>query len=119
MRKRQVGIEPLFAEAKAWHGRYRFRLRGLPKFNAEALPIAVGQNRKRLLSQRGWSRPFPSGAPDRVLPPLPGVLAVVSGGTRPPFTSHAPPRSPTPSPFSTGCPPVSPGRKRSYVLCGE
>jgi transposase len=29
MRKRQVGVEPLFAESKDWHGLRRFRLRGL------------------------------------------------------------------------------------------
>jgi hypothetical protein len=54
MRKRQVWVEPLFAEAKAWHGLRRFRLRGLEKVNGEALLIAAGQNLKRLLSRRGW-----------------------------------------------------------------
>ena len=76
MRKRQVWVEPLFAEAKAWHGLRRFRLRGLEKVNGEALLIAAGQNLKRLLSWRGWGRrPFPSGAAGVVLPPfspLPG-----------------------------------------------
>jgi hypothetical protein len=48
MRKRQVWIEPLFAEAKEWHGLRRFRLRGLEKVNGEALMIAAGQNLKRL-----------------------------------------------------------------------
>ena len=63
MRKRQVWVEPLFAEAKAWHGLRRFRLRGLEKVNSEALLIAAGQNLKRLLSHRRWGRrPFPSGA---------------------------------------------------------
>jgi hypothetical protein len=63
MRKRQVWVEPLFAEAKAWHGLRRFRLRGLPKVTGEALLIAAGQNLKRLLSRRGWGRrPWPSGA---------------------------------------------------------
>jgi transposase len=63
LRKRQVWVEPLFAEAKQWHGLERFRLRGLPKVNSEALLIATGQNLKRLLSRRGWGRrPFPSGA---------------------------------------------------------
>ena len=33
MRKRQVWVEPLFAEAKAWHGLERFRLRTLLKVN--------------------------------------------------------------------------------------
>jgi transposase len=71
MRKRQVWVEPLFAEAKTWHGLRRFRLRGLERVNAEALLIASGQNLKRLLSQWGWGRrPFPSGAPGIVLPPL-------------------------------------------------
>lgn len=62
MRKRRVWVEPLFAEAKDWHGLRRFRLRGLEKVNAEALLIAAGQNLKRLLSQWGWGRrPFPHG----------------------------------------------------------
>jgi hypothetical protein len=68
MRKRQVWVEPLFAEAKDWHGLRRFRLRGLPKVNGEALLIAAGQNLKRLLSRWGWGRrPFPSGAAGAVL----------------------------------------------------
>ena len=33
MRKRKVWVEPLFAEAKDWHGLRRFRLRGLDKVN--------------------------------------------------------------------------------------
>jgi transposase len=68
MRKRQVWVEPLFAEAKAWHGLRRFRLRGLEKVNGEALLIAAGQNLKRLLSQAGWGRhPWPGGAAAGVL----------------------------------------------------
>lgn len=78
MRKRQVWVEPLFAEAKAWHGLRRFRLRGLPKVNAEAPLIAAGQNLKRLLSWRGWGRrPWPSGAPGLVLPLPSAVVAVL------------------------------------------
>ena len=50
LRKRQVWVEPLFAEAKDWHGSRRFRLRGSEKVNAEALLIAAGQNVKRLLA---------------------------------------------------------------------
>jgi transposase len=59
IRKRAVWVEPLFGEAKAWHGARRFRLRRLEKGNAEALLIAAGQNIKRLLtfSKRGPSRP--------------------------------------------------------------
>jgi transposase len=72
MRKRQVWVEPLFAEAKDWHGLRRFRLRGLEKVNGEALLIAAGQNLKRLLSHWGWGRrPFPTGAAGVVLPTLP------------------------------------------------
>jgi len=69
IRKRRVWVEPLFAEAKDWHGRRRFRLRGLPKVNGEALLIAAGQNLKRLLSRWGWGRrPWPNGAAGLVLP---------------------------------------------------
>jgi DDE family transposase len=71
MRKRKVWVEPLFAEAKAWHGLRRYRLRGLEKVNGEALLIAAGQNLKRFLSRRGWGRrPFPAGAAGIALPPL-------------------------------------------------
>jgi hypothetical protein len=54
LRKRQVWVEPLFAEAKEWHGMRRFRLRRLKKVNIEALLIASGQNVKRLLTFGGW-----------------------------------------------------------------
>ena len=56
MRKRQVWVEPLFGEAKDWHGLRRFRLRRLWKVNSEALVVAAGQNRKRWLSKMGWGR---------------------------------------------------------------
>ena len=60
LRKRKVWVEPLFAEAKDWHGLRRFRLRLLWRVNIEALRIAAGQNLKRLLKKRGWGRrPFP------------------------------------------------------------
>jgi hypothetical protein len=63
LRKRQVWVEPLFAEAKQWHGLRRFRLRRLWRVNSEALLTAAGQNLKRLLQRRGWGRrPLPSGA---------------------------------------------------------
>ena len=77
MRKRRVWVEPLFAEAKAWHGLRRFRLRGLEKVNSEALLIAAGQNLKRLLSRWGWGRrPFPGGAAGIVLPAVSPRLAL-------------------------------------------
>ncbi len=62
-RKRSVWVEPLFAEAKDWHGLRRFRLRLLWRVNSEALLIASGQNLKRLLKKWGWGRrPFPAEA---------------------------------------------------------
>jgi len=68
MRKRAVWLEPLFAEAKDWHGLRRFRLRSLWKVNSAALLTASGQNLKRLLSKHGWGRrPWPSGAPGGAL----------------------------------------------------
>ena len=59
IRKRAVWVEPLFGEAKDWHGLRRFRLRRLEKVNTEALLIASGQNLKRLLAfgYRGPRRP--------------------------------------------------------------
>ena len=59
LRKRQVWVEPLFAEAKDWHGMRRFRLRTSEKVNAEALLIGAGQNIKRLLTyaHRGPKQP--------------------------------------------------------------
>ncbi len=63
LRKRKVWVEPLFAEAKDWHGMRRFRLRRLWRVNCEAQMIASGQNLKRLLKKRGWGRrPFPTEA---------------------------------------------------------
>jgi transposase len=52
LRKRRVWVEPLFGEAKDWHGMRRFRLRRLKKVNIEALLIASGQNVKRLVAAR-------------------------------------------------------------------
>src|SRR5437764_14630083 len=54
MRKRKVWPEPLFAEAKQWHGLRQFRLRGLQRVNMEGLLIAAGQNLKRWLGATGW-----------------------------------------------------------------
>ena len=54
LRKRKVWVEPMFGEAKEWHGMRRFRLRTLRRVNAEALLIATGQNIKRLLTF--WGR---------------------------------------------------------------
>jgi Transposase DDE domain len=60
MNKREVWVEPLFAEAKDWHVLRRFRVRLFWCVNCKALRIAAGQNLKRLLKKRGWGRrPFP------------------------------------------------------------
>jgi transposase len=69
MRKRQVWVEPLFAEAKLWHGLRRFRRRGLENVNMEGLLIAAGQNLKRFLAATGWGR---RNAPCGSLVTLPG-----------------------------------------------
>ena len=53
LRKRKVWVEPMFAEAKQWHGMRRFRLRRLWRVNVEALVTAAGQNIKRLLGFSG------------------------------------------------------------------
>jgi len=63
LRKRQVWVEPLFGEAKQWHGGRRFRLRGLEKVNIEGLLKAAGQNIKRLLKRKTWRNPLkPAGS---------------------------------------------------------
>jgi hypothetical protein len=70
MNKRKVWVEPLFGEAKQWHGMRRFRLRRLWRVNCEALVTASGQNLKRLLQKRGWGRrPFPTEAVVAIPPP--------------------------------------------------
>ena len=68
--KRKVWVEPLFGEAKDWHGLRRFRLRGREKVNIEGLRIATGQNVKRYLAAKGWGRRLgPSGS--LTAPPVP------------------------------------------------
>src|SRR5260370_8556840 len=42
LRKRQVGVEPLFAEAKNWHGMRRFRLPCLLRGKTEAPQLPAG-----------------------------------------------------------------------------
>jgi transposase len=75
MRKRSVWVEPLFAEAKDWHGLRRFRLRGLENVNIEALLVATGQNLKRWLAATGWGRRWsPAGC--LAAPPTSRVMSV-------------------------------------------
>src|SRR6476661_5110648 len=81
MRKRSVWIEPLFGEAKQWHGLRQFRLRGLDKVNIQAQLVASGQNLKRWLGHQGWGRWFtPDGSPSVAYfhqPHLPFVWALI------------------------------------------
>lgn len=58
LRKRKVWIEPLFGEAKQWHGMERMRLRMLERVNCEVLITASGQNMRLLtFGSRGPRRP--------------------------------------------------------------
>jgi transposase len=79
MRKRQVWVEPLFAEAKEWHGLRRLRLRGLMNANIQGLLIAAGQNLKRFLAATGWSRRHAPCGSLLALPRESWRLAAVSG----------------------------------------
>jgi hypothetical protein len=79
MRKRQVWVEPLFAEAKEWHGLRRLRLRGLMNANIQGLLIAAGQNLKRLLAATGWGRRNAPCGSFLALSREPWRLAVISG----------------------------------------
>jgi hypothetical protein len=79
MRKRKVWVEPLFAEAKDWHGLRRFRLRGLMNANIQGLLIAAGQNLKRFLSATGWGRRHAPCGSLLALPWEPERLSAVSG----------------------------------------
>jgi transposase len=77
IRKRQVWVEPLFAEAKEWHGLRRLRLRGLLNANIQGLLIAAGQNLKRLLAAKGWGRRHAPCGSLVALPREPWRLSVV------------------------------------------
>ena len=79
IRKRKVWVEPLFAEAKAWHGLRRLRLRGLMNANIEGLLIAAGQNLKRFLAASGWGRRHAPCGSLVARPREPWRLAVVYG----------------------------------------
>jgi hypothetical protein len=79
MRKRQVWVEPLFAEAKGWHGLRRLRLRGLLNANIQGLLTAAGQNLKRFLAATGWGRRHAPCGSLLALPTEPGWLSAVYG----------------------------------------
>jgi len=79
-------VEPLFAEAKEWHGLRRIRLRRLRRLrrvNSEVLMTTAGQNLKRLLAKQGWERrPLASGAALALVNPLGCVTVDVLVGCR-------------------------------------
>jgi transposase len=79
IRKRQVWVEPLFAEAKEWHGLRRLRLRGLMNANIQGLLIAAGQNLKRFLTATGWGQRHAPCGSLLALPVEPGRLSAVVG----------------------------------------
>jgi transposase len=79
MRKWKVWVEPLFAEAKAWHGVRRLRLRGLVNANVQGLLIAAGQNMKRFLAATGWGRRHAPGGCLMTVPTQSQELSAVSG----------------------------------------
>ena len=79
MRKRKVWVEPLFAEAKEWHGLRRLRLRGLLNANIQGLLIAAGQNLKRFLAATGWGRRHAPCGSLVALPTDPPGLSIVYG----------------------------------------
>ena len=76
LRKRAVWVEPLFGEAKEWHGMDKFRLRMLEKANIEALIVAAGQNTKRLVAAHGRG---PKSVAQAVALRLPRPLSFCSG----------------------------------------
>jgi transposase len=98
LRKRKVWVEPLFGEAKEWHGMRRFRLRRLWRVNVEALVIAAGQNIKRLLDSSG-RRPRKMAQAQALRPPAPTTS--VNGRLLP--GSQRWRSVPLPATFSTGC----------------
>jgi hypothetical protein len=57
LRKRQVWVEPLFTEAKLWHGLRCFRRRRLANVNIEGLLIAGGAE-PQTLAGRHWVGPL-------------------------------------------------------------
>jgi hypothetical protein len=76
--KRQVWVEPLFAEAKDWHGLRRLRLRSLLNANIQGLLVAAGQHVKRFLAASGWSRRHAPCGSLAALPREPWRLSTVS-----------------------------------------
>jgi transposase len=97
LRKRKVWVEPMFGEAKEWHGMRRFRLRRLWRVNAEALVTAAGQNIKRLLTFSGMG-PRRLAQVEALRPPAP--ISSAHGRLLP--GSHRRRCASLPASFSTG-----------------
>ena len=53
LRKRRVWVEPLFVEAKDWHGLRRVRLRRLEKVNAQTANLRPGAGAPQLSPSDG------------------------------------------------------------------
>jgi Transposase DDE domain len=62
LRKRRVWVEPLFAEAKDWHGLRRFRSRRLEKVNRRSNRRLRRRPSERYLSGRRRRTLWPSGS---------------------------------------------------------
>ncbi len=59
-----VRRDPLRAEARAWHGLRRFRLRRFENVNIDGLLVAASENLKRFLAATDWGRRHaPCGSP--------------------------------------------------------
>lgn len=76
MRKRQVWIEPKFAESKLWHQGRRFRLRRIHKVNIEALLRASVQNLKQLLRRSSRQHPLKPANAQVMGLPTPNIVAI-------------------------------------------
>ena len=76
MRKRQVWVEPKFAESKLWHQGRRFRLRRIHKVNIEALLRASVQNLKQLLRRRSQRKPLKPATVQALAVPVPLISPV-------------------------------------------
>jgi hypothetical protein len=83
-RKRKVWVEPLFPEAKAWHGLRGLRLRGLAITHIQGPLTAAEQNLKRFLAVTDWGRRHTPCGSLVALPTEARVLSAIltSTGTR-------------------------------------
>ena len=79
MRKRKVWVEPLFAEAKAWHGLRRLRLRGLHERQHPGAADCGRAEPEALLGGEGLGRRHAPCGSLVALPRQPWRLAVGSG----------------------------------------